>query len=257
MRAPVVFLMLSGCVSVPPSEVRTRLSLVDGALSVGLPLRVRVELSNLGSGAIAYDAQGVGQAGSFSLVGPDGRPVPYISGSRQTFGSDTPLPPGASATVNELDLAELYLIDRPGTYRIRFTGGGLYVVDPDDTELDPFSLMAPASNELTVQLASGVLPERTDLARRLLEILPEGWELGVDYGTLPREDERIALMRHPTPYKVDSLRVTLVVSREQPEGSFDLLGAWRGRSAWLETPASARQEWQDAPARVQSALDIR
>lgn len=86
----IVFLFASACAPVredalepargESGALRTNLYLQDDPTILGRPIRLRLELKNEGRSSLSIDAQQVGVNRSLDVLGPDGKPVPYIYG---------------------------------------------------------------------------------------------------------------------------------------------------------------------------------
>jgi hypothetical protein len=160
--------------------VSTQVTLEDLNPALGNPLRVRLELHNRGSTPLTYNDHI--DMGCFAVVGPGGENVPYIGWIAQSFASDTTLAPGESVSLLEhQDLSIDYLFERPGRYRIRFTGGGL-ALRKTGGEGPGFHPVHLVSNWVEVRVGEGRPAPVVEVVRRLRETLPKEWSIGTGVG---------------------------------------------------------------------------
>jgi hypothetical protein len=246
--------------------VRTRLVPVGSAFSLGRPMRVRLEIENVGEKVVRFDAQQADVNGSLILRTPDGAEAPYIAAGVQTAGGPRPLKPGERAALfDKLDIAEQYLIDEPGEYSVRFRG-----LDEGFGEIP-----IPPSNTITIKVAQGPIPTSRLFARQLLEILPApAWRVSVD-----REGELAPFGRGASTgtslvidlvgrSKIDSARIFIwVVSKPAPisiEKSRDRTGVTAeeiGRCEWgsvyIWAGDGIQEKWPDFRAKIIAALKVK
>jgi hypothetical protein len=156
-----------------------RLRLVDVDPALGRPLRLTLELHNGGSEPLTFNAQGIRLWG-LEVVGPDGLDVLYIGWRAQTFGNDQDLAPGAKAVLLEAyDISTDYLFERPGRYRIRFSGGGLSFPKRDE-EWPWFFPVRLLSDWIEVTIGEGRPARVVDVVRRVLPLLPPKWSVATE-----------------------------------------------------------------------------
>lgn len=218
--------------------VQSRLSLVTARPQVGQPLRVRLELKNVGSVPIRYDSQQAEVNGSLSVTGPDGKPAPYIATSFQTMGSAKNIQPGDTKTIfSTFNVTEQYLLEKPGKYAIKFVGrGGI-----------------PESNLLAVEVAAGKLSDMDWVLVAMRDIAPNGWR-AVRYG------DSISFLNTPTRLKADAVSVTVYFTKDKNSGNEQLqvqpkyLGEFRMGHAWLQTSADANDRWPDHDKTIEEKL---
>lgn len=176
-------LLLAGCSTSPGFEERNewrrgsvQLRILDVEAELGKPLRVTLHLRNDGSRPLLYEARGV-ERESFDLLGPDGQDVPYIGWPPSSPGDEKALDSRSSESLlNGYDLSTEYLIDRPGRYRLRFSGRGLrfWKAEEAGPGLYPIRLVSEWT-EFTVR--EGEPPAPVEIARRLRSIAPAGWRV--------------------------------------------------------------------------------
>src|SRR5262245_17017421 len=103
VAASIALVLLGGCASVEEQprfpDVHARLVLLDTDTVIGGPLRVRLDLVNDSDTPMLYDAQQSESNGSFEILGPNQKAVPFTDGPRQTFGTYSDLPPRSTITV--------------------------------------------------------------------------------------------------------------------------------------------------------------
>jgi hypothetical protein len=170
------------------------------------------------------------------VTGPDDKPVPYIATSFQTSGHRKALTNGQIVTVfSELDLAQQYLIDKPGKYAVQFVGrGGL-----------------PPSNVLTVTVAEAPLPDRLKLLVALHKSAPQGWRV-------TQYDTAITLLNTPTRLKADATSITLFFTKtKEPNQEGEYVAETKLGHAWIqaESPVAAAR-WPDYLKFIREQLTV-
>lgn len=277
-HAALIALAILGSCSSPQEQprfpgVRTRLVLLDPAPAVGTPLRIRLDLINDGDTSVLYDAQQCDSNGSIGILGPDGRPVPFVDGPRSTFGSFTELAPRSSVTlIDKRDLTRQYLISKPGRYTIRFSGY-IQVVDAGrhaelekhvaaSKDLDYFKELEALqgsvdqpSNEVAVEVRPGTLPEKYIVVEKLLPALPPKWKLAVNWWPPQTEDPEYTLFR-PDRKKGDSV-IVLRISQGPALQREHRAGEWMGKSVYIRSSADDEKAWPDHERRLLEILNGR
>ncbi|MBI4577233.1 MAG: hypothetical protein HY722_13325 [Planctomycetes bacterium] len=231
--------------------LRTRLSLQDEGWAPGRPLRVRLELENVGTRTTTYDDQQVGVNDPFAVTGPDGRTVPWVGGSVQTLGHPKSIAPGERVILRDgLDLAAGYLMNAAGPYVVCFRGG------------DGFGETAiPPSNEVRLTAGAGeVSPERA-LLDRIRERIPEGWELSCQREEAPGGAAGLAIHCSwvpPSHRKKDVVQVGLWIAQEGSDAgeAGDLLGQTDLGRAWLVSGPGAEGRWPGHRGDLEAALGL-
>ncbi len=110
--------------------LRTQLIAMQEEYRLGQPMLFRLELVNEGEHELSYDHQQVAVNGSMIIKDESDRIIPYKAGPVQTAGMDRPIEPGTSKVLfASLDIAKQYTIEKPGRYRVQFSGGGLRIGD--------------------------------------------------------------------------------------------------------------------------------
>lgn len=185
MARACLLMILAGCSAAPYFEERrewrrasVRVTLRDVDVTLGHPMLVTLDLRNEGARPFLYEAREMGR-GSFDILGPDGREVPYIGWEESRPGEEQALDPRRSThLLLGFDLSTEYLIDRPGRYRLRFSGRELRFWKPeeDGPGLYPIRLV---SDWMEFTVREGAAPPAVELVRRLQPILPEGWRVRV------------------------------------------------------------------------------
>lgn len=208
------------------APLQTAVVPLDSAPKVGQPVAVRLDAINATSQDHTYDSQQAGVNQSFRVIGPDGKPVPFIGMSFQTFGSPQSLSAGERRPIlTSVDLTEQYLMDRPGVYRVSFVGrGGL-----------------AASPPVSITLAAGEPTQREQLLRRMVDTAPAGWNV-------MNHERTYILMWNKHTSKADVRTVVLTFTTEQQASGkgAQYMGRTTLGHAWLtgceELPAGA---WPD------------
>jgi len=152
-------------------KVRTRLVAHEKEFSVGKPILLRLEMENLGSRVIRYDAMQVSINCSMSIEGNDGVDVPCIAPSVETGGDTRVLNPGERTVLFERhDITDQYLITSSGSYKVRYRGSGEWFGE----------IAIPPSNVVTIRVADGPLRPSQQVARSLIDAAqPSGWQVAV------------------------------------------------------------------------------
>jgi hypothetical protein len=225
---------------------------------------------NVGESVRQYDAQGAAINDSLSIIGPDGRPVPYTAGDHQTAGNPRPIRPGETAVlIPAMDIWSQYFIHEPGAHMVRFRGLGNPCGDAP----------IPPSNSVALE----VLPSGSEIASnsvygRLLRIVPGRWKLsmwprtkGLTAEVTPHGRTRAkgyhfmltTLVPEGFVDKGDLVRVSVwLVDRElelspQADGS---ASAHLGRSRWGEVyaqiPEAAERLWPGLRSGLADALTL-
>lgn len=184
LHSIAVLAAVASCTSPGPAMEERRewrrasmhLQLLDVDPNLGQSLRVTLDLRNAGTRQFLYDDQDVDR-GSFDLVGPDGCDVPFIGWIGSRTGVEKALAPGSSTTLlYACDLSSEYLIDRPGRYRLRFSGRGLRFWKPEEAGPGDYPVRL-VSDWVEIQIGEGTPTPAATMARRLRSILPEHWRL--------------------------------------------------------------------------------
>jgi hypothetical protein len=257
--------------------LRTRLLPAQEEYAVGRPATFRLEMKNVGQEKRTVDPQAVGVNGSMRISGPTGKPVRYVGGSFQTMGrSQPPIAPGQTVVLLEsLDLSDQYPFVKPGTYTIQFRGTN--VKWHSESEIPP-------SGTVTVKLRPGAVPASMQVPARLVDILPEGWDVSLNGRVAEVSNGKI------TPPGWESGPGTYVGLEASPHSSLKLdvarVGVWvadhrlawtgkgrRGKAVkpgeaaaylgkgvdghvyWI-LPETAQTEWPEIRAKVRAALQI-
>jgi hypothetical protein len=148
--------------------LRTRLLPAQKEYIVGRPANFRLEMKNFGKQHRTYDSQQVDVNGSMRVRDPNGKPVRYVGGSCQTVGTGKSIAPGETVILfDALDLADQYPFVKPGSYTLQFRGLPAWLSKSE----------IPPSNKTTVEMTPGTPPVAMRVAARLVEILPEGWDV--------------------------------------------------------------------------------
>jgi len=151
--------------------VRTSLSTLDTAFTLGKPMSFRLVMENVGNRVVQFDAAQVAVNSSISIETDGGVKVPFVAMPAQTGGGSRPLKPDEECVLFEtLDIADQYLLTSPGTYTVRFKGRDEGFGD----------VAIPPSNAITIRVADGPVRTSRMLARKLVDIgQPPEWQVGV------------------------------------------------------------------------------
>jgi hypothetical protein len=165
-------------------DLQTRLVPLADHFTLGQPMKFRLELKNVGRTVIHYDPQAVDMNGSLSVKDPQGNAVRYVETLSQSGIDKLPaLTPGNVVNLFDgLDLDSRYLIVKPGKYTVQFTGYGL-----------------PKSNIVEIEVQPGTLPPIKRIAARLLDVLPNNWEMTIHDYSGESDRNRIVGWDEPPP----------------------------------------------------------
>lgn len=227
--------------------VQSRLSLITKRPQVGKPLRVRLELKNVGSLPITYDSQQAAVNNSLDVKGPDNNPVSYVATSFQTMGSPKQIQPGdTTVIITDLNVAEQYLVDKPGKYVIKSVArGGI-----------------PASNELQVEVAAGTPKDIDRLLMDMRSIAPQGWRTVRYENRMEPGIGSISFLNTPTRLKADATSISLYFTKEKKSGIEEqqvqpkYLGETIFGHAWLQQQSEvATERWPDHEKAIAEKLN--
>ena len=281
----------------------TRLLPAQKEYVVGQPVRFRLEMKNFGSQNRTYDPQQVDVNGSLIITDPDGKPVPYIGGSFQTMGPlrRDPIRPGETVVLfnaRDWDFTDQYPFVKPGRYTVQFRGQNQReeprhpILPPkgismDDPDMIFFRIKAaespiPPSNKITTQLLPGTVPVSIKVPAELVEIIPQGWDVSVNWRVAEEHDGKISpprwsaapgtyvLMERHSVYKDQVLRVHIWIAEQKltwtgngmtgEAGKFDNAATYLGKGVdghvYWSVPEKAKKEWPEIRAKVRATLGI-
>ena len=259
----------SGDWGVPSVGLRTRLTILDHTPGLGEPVRVRLEMENVGTDVIAYDWQQVAVNNAFDVQNLDGSRTVYVGGSVATAGGEYKIEPGEIVVLfDDLDVAGQYHLSRAGRYIIRH-GGRMLSATPADKlppmipdPRNPFesrtvklwnSELTLPSNVVQVDVRPGPPTARIAIVDRLLGVLKPGWELSIANW----EGHIVVFFSRPAPLIGDGIRIPLAFGPEPPGEGFETWGStdWGRIHAGL-SPRS-REAWPDLREAITAALDVR
>ena len=223
----------------------TRLNVLDETHVVGKPLRLRLELTNHSSRRFTFNAQQVHVNRSIRIIGPDDKLIPYIYPSVQTVGSDQTLDPGETAVLfRDLDIARQYLVNKPGRYRVQYTGSGISEI---------IGILLP-SNAVTVTLEPGEPTNLHLIADALMDILPKEWVFSI-MGPPDVEGFKVRLRtrrrgKRPTAW------IGLGFGPKPTWKGAKVLGTWREIPVYISAVPGTHQVWSGYSSKIQEALGI-
>jgi beta-lactamase regulating signal transducer with metallopeptidase domain len=153
------------------NSLQTRLIAEKDRVKAGEPVRLKLELRNVGPENRSYDSQQVDVNDSLIVRGPKGEEIPFVAGRVSTLGGGHSIKPGETVVLFDgLDATGQYLLTAPGVHTFQFRGIGK----------EGFAFRGkgepsiPPSNEVQVELAG----ETTVTMKReaaLLKATPDGW----------------------------------------------------------------------------------
>ena len=248
-----MFLTALGCAGVEPlprtgETIRAVIKLTHNERPrLGTPIELTLGIVNEGVVPVTYDFAHADNNDSLVVTGPDGRRVPYILGHIGALGPDLQLAPGEEAHFTlDLDLAEQYLIDKPGHYIVRYEGKGL-VIDDKPAKVIPC--------KLEIDVADGKLDRRMEIAARLFPVVPKS----LTFHLSSREFEVDVLVdiraEVPTPEQIVTL-ISFRVFDGRVESDHELLG--KTRWGFLSARVGRRTEefWPNWRRVVTDALRV-
>lgn len=231
---PLMALLL---VAPSPGDVTTTLSLIGDAPKIGQPIKLKLEMSNVGAQVHTYDDQQAAVNGSLVVKGPEGEAVPYIEPGAQTLGFQKQLKPGDTVTIFDgLDLAAQYLIAKPGKYTVKFFG----------------SVGLPGSNTLEINVADGQLPDRTKLLKALIDSVPKGWKPSHNNGAF-------FIINSPTRLKKDvaSVSLTFTKTKVSKDAEAEYAGETRLGHAWIKAESpTVKNRWPEYRDKIREQLKV-
>jgi len=165
----------------PQGGLQTRIRAQRERFVAGAPIRITVELKNVGQETLCYYEPQVAINGRIEVLDSAGNPVPYIGGPAQTATSLRTLKPAQVAVLDAVDLSDYYLLSRPGKYTMRYPGQRSWSAifgDSSGGRRRPVDAAIPPSNIFALE----VLPaDVNDPFRRALAVLvancPKDWEV--------------------------------------------------------------------------------
>ena len=244
--------------------VRTCLMPVGTNFALGQPMQFRLEMENVGKRTIEYDSQQVAVNESMLIKDSAGKECPFIAPGCQTGGSPAPLEPGKKVVLFEkLDVAEQYLILKPGRYTFQFRGQ-----DKAFGEVD-----IPLSNVVTTEVANGSVPASREIVNNLIGLGPDAlWRV-----SLVKEGEvtpplhsagkgvHLYLVRNAR--NIADLVVIRIWVMQQPSdvdkasnqatAPAEYLGISPWGSVYIQPDKSAAKHWPDFRKKIVHALKIK
>lgn len=195
------------------APLQTAVVPLDPSPKVGQPIVVRLDAINATGQDQSYDSQQAGVNQSFKVIGPDGKPVPSIGMAFQTSGSPQSILAGERRSIlSSVDLAEQYLMDRPGEYRVSFVGRGGMATSPP----------------VVITLAPGEPTQREQLLRRMVDTAPAGWQV--------MNHERMYILmwsKHTSKADVRSVILTFTTEQQASGKGAQYMGRTVLGHAWL------------------------
>lgn len=178
-------------------DLRLRLSLVTKNPKAGEPLRLKLELKNVGDEPQKYDPQYYSAFRVLQVTNATtDKSDRSLNKSFQTMGGQVPLAPGETVTLWKSEDATEYFMLNEGTYKIRVSA----------PRIRNGSL--PASNELTVTVAAGRQTPTKRLLTKLQSIAPRNWIPSIGWRNA------IYISHQPTRSKRDATTIQLWFTKE-------------------------------------------
>jgi hypothetical protein len=201
------------------------------------------------------------------ITDPDGKLAPYVGGICQTAGWPHSIARSETHVLFErFDATNQYLFLKPGAYTIQFRGCS----------------KIPPSNRLVIKMQPGTLPMPMQVPARLIEILPKGWAVSINWRVAEVQNGKVAppgwewgpgtyvkllsdigglddpasvqiwVTESPlAPKKKDSTRV-----EAKPEPPATYLGKGPDGHVYWTVPKEAEKLWPDIRKKIIAALQI-
>jgi hypothetical protein len=242
--------------------VKTRLTALEKAHAAGKPMRFRLEMLNVSKKVVQYDAQQVDVNDSMLVIGPDGKVVPYIASGCQTTGGGQPLKPGESVVLfKELDVADQYLMSKPGRYKVQYRKG-----DKAFGEVD-----FPASNVIEIDITKGKPKPSDAILEKMIPIVPgKDWEAKKSYsGEVAPEGRETTTGHHLYFIRLRALKADLrfvnvwITDKPVAEKAKErkTKSTFAGTSQWgnvyIGASPQMEQIWKDYLSQIKAALQIK
>jgi len=263
-----IFLLASGCTGAAEEQssrtggtIRVVLKLSDGERPrLGKPINLTLGVVNDGAKEVSINFAEADINNSLVVAGPDGKPVPYISG--HTYSNCPTLELDAGEEMHftlDLDLAEQYLVDKPGRYTVRYEGKGL-VIDGKRPKVLPCTV--------EIDVAEGKLDRRMEIAARLFPLVPKGLTFGIcprwgDVDTDNIEVEAGHYVYRETETLPEVVSYVMVIGFEfriangRPRPSEELLGKTRWGFLFANVETRNEEFWPNWRKLVAEALEVR
>ncbi len=151
--------------------LQTRMTLLTERPAIGQPLKVKIELQNVGTVARTYSSQRANPDYLLDVVGPDGKLAEFINGGAGIPVQTLKIKPGETVALwDEVDVASMFLLSTPGQYEIKLRGTDKFEVDETKPEqAHPY----PTSNTLAVTLSDGTLNDIQATFVRIRNVAPK------------------------------------------------------------------------------------
>jgi len=263
-----MFLLASGCTGVAEERssrtgrtIRAVLKLSkDERPRLGKPIELTLGIVNEGSVSVGVDFAYSDINDSLVVTGPDGQRVSYISGHSYANGPTLQLDAGEEMHFTlDLDLAEQYLVDKPGRYTVRYEGKGL-VIDGKRAKVLPCTV--------EIDVAEGKLDRRMEIAARLFPLVPKGLTFGIspkwgDVETDNIEVEAAHFVYRDTEALPEVVSYVMVVGFQfriangPPHPSEELLGETRWGFLFADKETRNEEFWPNWRKLVAKALEVR
>lgn len=239
--------------------LQTRLTAEKDQVKAGEPIRLKLELRNVGTENRSYDSQQVAVNDPLLVRGPKGDDIPFVAGLVSTLGGGHSIKPGETVVLFDgLDATGQYLLTVPGVHTFQFRGRkAIAFLGEGETSIPP-------SNEVQVELTG----EPTVTMKReaaLLKATPGGWRFargaGGDAKVTPagRHQERGCEYVWTTvakPWQTVRLWITekpTAGAKSAVEESEDL-GPTRAGHAYVWASVGAWEVWQNLRTDIRTAL---
>ncbi|MBC8114171.1 MAG: PD40 domain-containing protein, partial [Candidatus Saccharimonas sp.] len=230
--------------------LRTRVTSLTEKPAVGQPLRVKIELQNIGKAERTYQSQRADPDYLLDVVGPDGKPAEFIKGGSGIPVQALKIKPDETVVLREdVDVASMYLLANPGRYEIKLRGPDRFNVDAAGPER---AHPNPASNTLAVTLADGMLNDIQATFVRIRNIAPKDWNISTRGNSISNIQKSITrrgefLLLFTKERQADDQKLGGTIP-------YEYLGLTRLGHAYLAANPQAKTEWPECVEKIREQL---
>ena len=265
--------------SKPNAGLVSRLTAPARRFAAGKPIQMRIEMKNAGENARSYYGTSGYWPGDVTVVGPDGKTLPWLAPPVSTRARGPVIEPGRKALLDEFDLASYYYLRKPGKYAVYYNGCRAF-----EDEYTPVPKSPPFEIEVVADPAAKADGDPVGL---LLAGLPKDWKVcgpsspgsrlihpGADWGRVRGGSLRLIhkSFRYKTPPERAGVHpITLWLTRERAEAESwqaatsmwqpqllktTYVGGNRFCHAYVHVPPNARQAWPAVLADLRKILGL-
>ncbi|MBC7820021.1 MAG: hypothetical protein IAG10_24325, partial [Planctomycetaceae bacterium] len=232
--------------------LRTRVTLLTEKPAVGQPLKVKIELQNIGKVERTYQSQRADPDYLLDVVGPDGKPAEFIKGGSGIPVQTLKIKPDETVVLwEDVDVASMFLLPKPGRYEIKLRGPDRFDVDAAGPER---AHPNPASNTLAVTLADGTLNNIQATFVRIRNIAPKDWNISTRGNSISNIQKSITrrgefLLLFTKERQADDQKLGGTIP-------YEYLGLTRLGHAYLAVNPQAKTEWPECVEKIREQLPV-